>query len=320
MNRPAIQVKRGKAMRARAVKRWLATLLVSPAFVAGCQHYGCYQCAVPGQVVATQESEPSSSPSVVYLYSETPINDANVAMAQIPRLTTEVASLEYKPDPALAKKSDTGKGFNAGPAKPVATAHAELPRPPSYEPPKPPKVTLSSVTPAKPQVKVEPPSPPPGRVASVAKPPVASGARADKPVVVASTSATGNVPDVVVPPLPDDQLRQTEATQSWAPDRQVQTAVLANGSATSLPGQFAHSVDYTELKGQLQNSRLTKGWRLRYAPIDETDEYGGSVRFTEDSQMDGFEDGQMVRVRGRLIADGARIAPYYRVDAIEVVK
>ena len=83
---------------------------------------------------------------------------------------------------------------------------------------------------------------------------------------------------------------------------------------TAQPG-FNHSDDYSSLNGQLQHSR--KGWRLRYASVDEADAYGGSVTLTDESRLDGYHDGDFVRAHGR-IADPEQkgIAPAYLVDSI----
>jgi hypothetical protein len=82
---------------------------------------------------------------------------------------------------------------------------------------------------------------------------------------------------------------------------------------------FSHSADYTELTGQIQHSRITRGWRLRYAPVDEVDPYGGSVTLVEEAKLSGLKDGDMVRVHGRFLKSDERgTAPRYEVDAIQL--
>ena len=89
---------------------------------------------------------------------------------------------------------------------------------------------------------------------------------------------------------------------------------------TALPC-FSHSADYTELTGQIQHSRITRGWRLRYAPVDEVDPYGGSVTLIEDAKLSGLKDGDMVRVHGRFLnSDESGTAPRYEVDAIQLTR
>jgi hypothetical protein len=83
---------------------------------------------------------------------------------------------------------------------------------------------------------------------------------------------------------------------------------------------FNHSEDYSSLTGQLQHSRITKGWRLRYASVDEVDPYGGSVSLSDDSRLSGFKDGDIVSVRGRLTNPEERgIAPAYQIDSVQPV-
>jgi hypothetical protein len=87
---------------------------------------------------------------------------------------------------------------------------------------------------------------------------------------------------------------------------------------TALPC-FSHSADYTELTGQIQHSRIARGWRLRYAPVDEVDPYGGSVTLIEEAKLSGLKDGDMVRVHGRFLnSDERGTAPRYEVDAIQL--
>jgi hypothetical protein len=81
---------------------------------------------------------------------------------------------------------------------------------------------------------------------------------------------------------------------------------------------YRHADDYSSLCGQVQISRLSKGIRLRYASVDETDAYGGSVTFVEDGRLADFKDGQFVRVTGHLLNPGDKaIAPLYRIDSIQ---
>lgn len=83
---------------------------------------------------------------------------------------------------------------------------------------------------------------------------------------------------------------------------------------------FSHSGDYCELTGQIQHSRITKGWRLRYASVDEVDRYGGSVTLVEDAKLSGLNDGDLVHVRGRLVNhDESGIAPPYEVLSIQPI-
>jgi hypothetical protein len=81
---------------------------------------------------------------------------------------------------------------------------------------------------------------------------------------------------------------------------------------------FGHAPDYGWLRGEIQQS--LRGTRLRYAPVDEVDPYGGSVTLIADGQVEGLRDSQCVRVRGQLLnPDRLRPAPGYRVVSVEAV-
>jgi hypothetical protein len=83
---------------------------------------------------------------------------------------------------------------------------------------------------------------------------------------------------------------------------------------------FSHNADYTSLTGQLQYSRHTKAWRLRYASVDEVDPYGGSVTVADDSRLTGMKDGDYVRVQGSFVNSADQgIAPPYEVSSIQLL-
>jgi hypothetical protein len=80
---------------------------------------------------------------------------------------------------------------------------------------------------------------------------------------------------------------------------------------------FAHAKDYAWLRGRVEYSRLSKGWRLRYASVDEDDRFGGSVTLADGSHLRALKDGDLVEVRGRLADAGADLAsPLYQVEAL----
>jgi len=84
---------------------------------------------------------------------------------------------------------------------------------------------------------------------------------------------------------------------------------------------FGHAGDYSWLSGQVEKTRLGKGWRLRYAWVDEDDPYGGSVSLIDDPKLPAFKDGQMVRVSGHLVEpQNHGPAPAYRVETVETIK
>ena len=84
---------------------------------------------------------------------------------------------------------------------------------------------------------------------------------------------------------------------------------------------FSHNDDYSCLSGQLQHSRITKGWRLRYASVDEVDPYGGSVTLSDEARLSEMKDGDLVRVHGHLASpEDRRIAPPYQLESIEPIE
>ena len=83
---------------------------------------------------------------------------------------------------------------------------------------------------------------------------------------------------------------------------------------------FSHNAAYTCLVGQLQNSRISKSWRLRFASVDEADPYGGSVTLIEDARLSVLQDGQYVRVTGHFLnPDEKAISPPYQIDSIQAI-
>jgi hypothetical protein len=61
-------------------------------------------------------------------------------------------------------------------------------------------------------------------------------------------------------------------------------------------------------------------WRLRYAPIDQEDVYGGVVVLDGGAELSQLRDGQRVRVSGVLIPPESRTSSArYRVQAIEML-
>jgi len=83
---------------------------------------------------------------------------------------------------------------------------------------------------------------------------------------------------------------------------------------------FGHASDYSWLIGKIQRLQVNGGsWKIRYAPLDQLDRWGGSVVLSEDVRVEKFEDGELVYVDGEIIADRPTIyltGPLYRITAI----
>jgi hypothetical protein len=85
---------------------------------------------------------------------------------------------------------------------------------------------------------------------------------------------------------------------------------------------FAHATDYSWITGQVEYSRNGKEWRLRYASVDETDQYGGRVVLIENHHLSLLQDGQYVRVQGYVVnPDTAGQGPVnYRIESFQTLQ
>jgi hypothetical protein len=105
---------------------------------------------------------------------------------------------------------------------------------------------------------------------------------------------------------------------SPAPPGATGTAGEAPAPAQSTSG-LGHAPDYSWLVGRVERWGQSKMCRLRYASVEEIDPHGGSVTLVgEPEQLENVQDGQVLRVRGRLLnPDSHTAAPAYQVEAIE---
>jgi hypothetical protein len=83
------------------------------------------------------------------------------------------------------------------------------------------------------------------------------------------------------------------------------------------------AADYSRLTGELFYVHADGGlWVLRYAPLGLEDSYGGGVVLSRDRQMDNYREGDLVTVKGTVIAPRASYhlgGPLYRFDSIQLV-
>ena len=89
--------------------------------------------------------------------------------------------------------------------------------------------------------------------------------------------------------------------------------------------RYSHSDDYTTLRGELDYSQAHQYWKLRYIPFDneKMDDYGGSVILRDTAKLSGFERGDFVEVRGRLLSGPEGDVAYkrsYEVQDIRSIK
>lgn len=161
--------------------------------------------------------------------------------------------------------------------------------------------------PTLPVAKVAEPAPfnietlPPGRESLVAKNIVPSQSEPDKQ----PRETIEIIVDPAAPPRLDNVVN----------DRQAKDKTVA---VKSVHIQYGHAEDFKTVTGQVQMWRKTV--RLRYAPIDQEDAYGGFVVLEGGAELTKMRDGQHIRIRGILIAPEDRNgAAHYRVQALEVL-
>lgn len=89
-------------------------------------------------------------------------------------------------------------------------------------------------------------------------------------------------------------------------------------------GRANHADDYSTLTGQLFFVHTDGGrWVLRYAPISQEDRFGGSVILTRDARLGPCQEGDLVTVRGEILAEKNDIhlgGAVYRASVLELVE
>lgn len=89
----------------------------------------------------------------------------------------------------------------------------------------------------------------------------------------------------------------------------------------TLPGQepaYGFDAAYSQLNGRLEYSPADGRWMLRYImPGERTDRLGGMVVMNPASPVNGFRNGDMVTVRGRMENDGGgQFMPIYAATTV----
>ncbi len=88
--------------------------------------------------------------------------------------------------------------------------------------------------------------------------------------------------------------------------------------------KFAASPDYSRLTGQLFFVNIDGGrWVLRYAPISMEDRFGGSVILSRDSNISGFQEGDVISVEGEILSEKSDLrlgAAHFRARRAELVE
>jgi hypothetical protein len=95
-------------------------------------------------------------------------------------------------------------------------------------------------------------------------------------------------------------------------------AVPMDGKPAAMTG---HAADYSWLYGEVHYDHISRGWRLRYASLDEIDRWGGAVILAAESDLEKLKEGQVVKVQGRLLEPAnSKSSPGYRVDSMTVIE
>jgi len=75
-----------------------------------------------------------------------------------------------------------------------------------------------------------------------------------------------------------------------------------------------------KLIGRLQRVHSPKHeWKLRYAPLDQHDQWGGSVVLAQDARLDDWNDGDLVYIEGEILNERPSVyltGPLYRIRVI----
>ncbi len=120
---------------------------------------------------------------------------------------------------------------------------------------------------------------------------------------------------------PAQSLKEIRATDTSPP---VVFAKSIKPSKSSLDSNndvtYGHADDYSWLKGRLQRVHVPGvEWKIRYSPIDEDDQWGGSMVLATDIRLEGFEDGDAVHIDGEQLEERPSLyvsGPLYRIQDI----
>lgn len=153
---------------------------------------------------------------------------------------------------------------------------------------------------------------PPDFMAPAAPPPVG-----EPHVPAAPKEAAAEIPAVVT--VPD-----TTPLRPLAPPPETIEADPLQVSVQSPPTpRYGHGPNMEWLIGNLQRSNMPdRQWQLRFAPIDKLEVWGGSVVLIDDNMLQGFRDGDHVKIEGEAYGDRASLystGPRYRVMKIELL-
>ena len=86
---------------------------------------------------------------------------------------------------------------------------------------------------------------------------------------------------------------------------------------------FSHGNNYEWLIGRLHQVHVPRaGWKIRYAPTDVQDRWGGSMVLAPDTRLEDYVDGDTVYIEGKILSKRAGLnlsGPRYRVKLIRPI-
>jgi len=317
----------GKAKRRPRWQRWLALGALTPVLAGGCAS----SCPTCGSGFIAEG--PASPPPYTYVYSEGPGNttlqgvvdgSGFLATVDVPPARTQITlAARNKPQPRDIKAIVVTSNVEPEKPKPVEIVQTDAQE--DLTPPVQLPVAHSQPLPrpasAQPPAKVESMWTEEALLEAMKQ-----GSRGSEPVVAkAREAAPAPAPAPVPAPAkveaaPTDLKLVPDVFEMKPLKAEVEPPKPAMEPVEHLVNGYGHAEDYTWLAGEVQVSR-GKGYRLRYAGFDESDQYGGSVTLMDDPKLESLQDGQFIKVRGRIInPEGKAIAPPFRVDSLEVQK
>lgn len=292
-----------------------STLMVGLALLLGCNQAQQRSCPGPryyppgGEVASGPPPAPMDRPSARPFRMDGP---GMLPRPDEPNKYLPPASVSPPPDSAPEVSNMRVYARQGVAPAPANVASLQMPPPP---PPQPlPQGATSNAVPAQPT---------PGTLPT-------SG---DIRPLAGTTSNAGSaqsVPEVVLLGVGAESKRETSGMRTVSSVNRSEATLLApdlrpGSEPAPLPTQpanpgYAHAPDYGWLTGELEHIRAKKVWRLRYAPADQEDRYGGAVQLVRESLPPGCKSGQVVRVEGQVVNPNAGARPPYWVRSFKLIK
>ncbi len=138
------------------------------------------------------------------------------------------------------------------------------------------------------------------------------------PIVPTQAAVVTDVDDPCVPAQVPQPKVTTEVLQP-----KVIPVVTAPKPVDQPPGSlgdYGHDKEYNWLIGRLQRVHVRGGeWKIRYAPLDEIDQWGGSMVLAPDIRLEEFSDGELIYVEGEILVERPSLylaGPLYRIRTV----